>query len=95
MNCTDGRISASFSTITDPHLEPKHLSVNVSYTGACSEEKTNSTDFITISVPFDECGTQATVGHVSVFIASLLELSYLTHILCSSVSVINFRTHFY
>lgn len=62
MNCTDGRISASFSTITDPHLEPKHLSVNVSYTGACSEEKTNSTDFITISVPFDECGTQATAN---------------------------------
>ena len=63
MKCTDGRISASFSTITDPHLNAKHLSVNTTYTGPCNERITNSTDFITISVPFDECGTNASVGN--------------------------------
>ena len=63
MSCSNGMISASFSTITDPYLQPRHLSVNMSYTGPCGVEITNTTDFITISVPFDECGTQATVGY--------------------------------
>ena len=61
VTCTNGLISASFSRITDPNLEEKHVSINMTYSGTCGMVKENTTDFITIRVPFDECGTNATV----------------------------------
>lgn len=62
VTCTNGLISASFSRITDPNLEEKHVSINMTYSGTCGMVKENTTDFITIRVPFDECGTNATTN---------------------------------
>ncbi|KAL4218943.1 Zona pellucida-like domain [Mactra antiquata] len=60
LECTDGYLSAGFSRTRDPYLEEKHLSVATLTSGACNVVKETDDNFVTIRIPFDECGTERT-----------------------------------
>ena len=82
MECTGGQLTASFSRARDPYLGMKHLSVALDFTGACNVRKSNDTQYISISVPFDECGTQLTVCDYRIdiiFIPEKIELIWTDH----------------
>jgi hypothetical protein len=61
LDCTNGLLSSSFARSRDEFLDEKHLSVALTYTGPCNVVKTKDDDYVTIQIPFDECGTQRSV----------------------------------
>ncbi|KAL8611816.1 hypothetical protein ACOMHN_053537 [Nucella lapillus] len=58
LQCRNGDLIALFNKSRDPNLEPKHLSLDTS----CADLAKDDTDpsFITVTIPFDKCGTSAT-----------------------------------
>lgn len=73
LECTNGLLTASFSRQRDPYLEEKHLSVALNFTGPCNTQLKTDNDFVSISIPFDECGTQRSYNSTHIIYKSLIK----------------------
>ncbi|KAK3593700.1 hypothetical protein CHS0354_013595 [Potamilus streckersoni] len=67
LQCVNNRMNASFSRIRDPYLEEKHLTLSLPYNGTCGMSKSTDLNYVTISIPFDQCGTMATTNATHIF----------------------------
>ncbi|KAL3872000.1 hypothetical protein ACJMK2_040119 [Sinanodonta woodiana] len=67
LQCISNRMNASFSRLRDPYLEEKHLTLSLPYNGTCGLSKSTDLNYVTISIPFDQCGTQATTNATHIF----------------------------
>ncbi|XP_076093134.1 uncharacterized protein LOC143064285 [Mytilus galloprovincialis] len=57
LNCAGGHFIIQFSRIQDPNLEARHLKIDHHYTGPCNMTNQTSTNIITVTIPFNGCGT--------------------------------------
>ncbi|XP_052788727.1 mucin-2-like [Mya arenaria] len=87
LECTDGLLRASFDRSRDKNLETKHLEVALTYTGPCNVVKEATTQFITIAIPFDECGTQSSYNETHYFYKNVIK--YLPTYTSGSISNTN------
>lgn len=62
LQCLDGKLLALFNKSWDPNLEEKFLTIADPYTGDCRVAKDSSGDFVSIEIPFQQCGTKVTVS---------------------------------
>ncbi|XP_052220710.1 deleted in malignant brain tumors 1 protein-like isoform X1 [Dreissena polymorpha] len=60
LECSNGLLRASFNKSRDVHLEPKHLQVANSTGSSCTASTDESDQYVSISIPFDECNTLRT-----------------------------------
>ncbi|KAK0050872.1 deleted in malignant brain tumors 1 protein [Biomphalaria pfeifferi] len=56
LKCGQGLMVAQFSRTQDPNLEEKHLSV-LSQANCTDVTKSTTTDYVSITIPVDKCGT--------------------------------------
>lgn len=62
LECDNGNIKALFSRANDKNLEEKFITIFEPVPGAvCNLQKSTDANFVSISIPFDECGTNVNV----------------------------------
>ncbi|XP_062622027.1 deleted in malignant brain tumors 1 protein-like [Saccostrea cucullata] len=76
LECSNGRIRASFSRQHDRNLEEKFLSIFNQTNGVCNVIKTTDTNYVSISIPFDECGTEIMTNDSHIIYTTVLLYDY-------------------
>lgn len=75
LDCSNGMLSASFAKSRDAFLEEKHLVPALNYTGPCNFVRDSDEDFVSISIPFDECGTIRTSNATHIIYRNVIRYS--------------------
>ncbi|XP_076093133.1 uncharacterized protein LOC143064284 [Mytilus galloprovincialis] len=74
--CADGKFNIQFSRIQDPFLEERHLSIYHPYTGSCNMRKNTSTNYITVTIPYKECGTIVILNATEIIYLNTIRYDY-------------------
>ncbi|KAL5011431.1 hypothetical protein ScPMuIL_009982 [Solemya velum] len=76
LTCENQRLSASFSRRRDPFLEEKHLTIGKTYNGSCGVKTSNTSRYITIHIPFQECGTVISQNATHIIYSNVVKYPY-------------------
>ncbi|XP_061184939.1 deleted in malignant brain tumors 1 protein-like [Saccostrea echinata] len=76
LDCSDGHIKASFSRKDDRYLEEKFLWIFNQTSGPCYPIKATGANFVSISIPFDECGTLTTSNESHIIYTNVIQYEY-------------------
>ena len=64
IDCTAERITARFARSAEPRLREEHLNVTEdSFTDNCDFTTSEDAAFVSIAIPFTQCGTVREVSH--------------------------------
>ncbi|XP_052091440.1 deleted in malignant brain tumors 1 protein-like [Mytilus californianus] len=74
--CADGKFNIQFSRIQDPYLKEEHLSIFSSYIGPCNMKMKNSTNFITVTIPYTDCGTKVILNVTEIIYLNTIKYDY-------------------
>ncbi|XP_062622021.1 deleted in malignant brain tumors 1 protein-like [Saccostrea cucullata] len=76
LECANGQIKALFSLQNDKNLEEKFLTIFNQTTGVCNLVKSTDANFVSISIPFDECGTRVTTNETHIVYTNVIRYDY-------------------
>ncbi|XP_052091441.1 deleted in malignant brain tumors 1 protein-like [Mytilus californianus] len=76
MSCANGNFNIQFSRIQDPHLEERHLTIYHPYNGPCNMAKQTFTTFITVTIPYKDCGTAVILNTTNIIYLNTIKYDY-------------------
>ncbi|XP_063422569.1 deleted in malignant brain tumors 1 protein-like [Mytilus trossulus] len=91
--CTDGNFNIQFSRIQDPHLEVRHLTIYHPYNGPCNIAKQTSTNIITVTIPYKDCGTEVILNATEIIYLNTIKYDYTLVQTVSGVQIVRVNTY--
>lgn len=77
LECENGLIKALFSRANDKELEEKFITIFDPVPGAvCNLQKSKDANFVSISIPFDECGTNVNTNDSHIIYSNVIRYDY-------------------
>lgn len=77
LECDNGNIKALFSRANDKNLEEKFITIFEPVPGAvCNLQKSKDANFVSISIPFDECGTNVNTNDTHIIYSNVIRYDY-------------------
>ncbi|XP_046558298.1 deleted in malignant brain tumors 1 protein-like [Haliotis rubra] len=73
LDCRDGYLIAAFSSILDPNLEEKHLTI---LNSTCVPLRSHDNSTVVIRIPFAGCGTNVTYNATHIFYNNVIKYDY-------------------
>ncbi|XP_071156619.1 uncharacterized protein [Mytilus edulis] len=91
--CADGNFNIQFSRIQDPNLEERHLTIYHPYNGPCNMAKQTSTNIITVTIPYKDCGTAVILNVTDIIYLNTIKYDYTLVQTVSGVQIVRVNTY--